>query len=144
MKRCFCSSVPWWMIVGPTKPMPRPLTAAGALTRAISFADDRLLHRARFLAAILFRPAHADEAGLVELAVPCLALLERLQLLPGQILCEPGAHLLLISLVLGGHVQIHRHSPAARLFSRPSAPSRRDLRLSIARDARPVAAPQRG
>ena len=37
IKRFFCSSVPWWISVGPTMPMPSPLAGCGARARAISW-----------------------------------------------------------------------------------------------------------
>src|SRR5262249_52329505 len=69
--------------------------------------DDRLLHGPGPAAAVLLRPAHAEEAGLVELAVPDAALRERGDRFGGHVLLEPGADLLAIGDVFGSVVEIH-------------------------------------
>src|SRR5262249_49850818 len=67
---------------------------------------DGLCHRPRPLAAVLLRPAHAEVAGLVQLPVPHLALVQ-VPDLPRHVLLEPRADLLAERDVLGGVVEIH-------------------------------------
>src|SRR5207302_8164161 len=64
------------------------------------FGDDRLFHGPRILATVLARPAHTDEAGLIQLPLPGLLLLERIER-PWRMLGEPAAHALAKALVLG-------------------------------------------
>jgi hypothetical protein len=71
---------------------------------------DGLLHGSRPAAAVFLRPAHAEIAGLVKLAVPAEAIVERPDLFARQVALEPRAHLLAKGDVLGRVVQIHARS----------------------------------
>ena len=82
--------------------------AGGALTRAISSWTIACCIGVAPQPAVLLGPQHPDVARLVELAVPRLALVERLQLLLRDVALEPatgrGAELAVFRRV----VQIHR------------------------------------
>jgi len=54
---------------------PKAVDAARHIEASHLLADNGLFHCPRCLAAVLFWPAHANESGLVELAMPGAALL---------------------------------------------------------------------
>jgi hypothetical protein len=64
------------------------------------FGHNGLFHRPRVLAAVRARPTHADQAGLVQRALPGLALRHGLQR-PGRVLGKPFAHVQAECFVLG-------------------------------------------
>src|SRR5690606_7795094 len=72
-----------------------------------------LLHGSRVAAAVLLRPAHTDEAGVVELAVPLAALLDRADALAWHVRLQPAANLLAEGFVFGRIAEIHR-GPSSR------------------------------
>src|SRR6266480_1223829 len=72
---------------------------------------DRLLHRRATPAAVLLRPQHPDVAGLIELPVPGLALVERLHVARGGVGLEPAPDLGPEGAVFSGGVQVHRSPP---------------------------------
>ena len=86
---------------------------------------DGLLHRPRAGAPDLLRPAHAQIARLVELAMPPAPVVERPDLLARQVLFEPGAHLLPVGDVLGGVVQVHAASLLVGVEPGSSTPGER-------------------
>ena len=71
--RCFCSSVPWAMIVGPAIPSPMTPMCARRLGARHLLEEDRLVGVRRAGAAVLLRPGQARVAGLVELPAPLAA-----------------------------------------------------------------------
>ena len=69
-KRCFCSSVPNSIRVGPSSSSPRWLTRAGALARAYSAVEDDALLDGGAASAVAGRPAQAGPAGGGQVPVP--------------------------------------------------------------------------
>src|SRR5262249_35852010 len=70
---------------------------------------------------VLARPQHTDVARLVEPAVPGLALVERLQLVPGRVGLEPVPRFRAELPVLRRVVQVHRSASAVRATGRRGA-----------------------
>src|SRR5205809_6201555 len=64
----------------PDEPDPEPVDGGRRVDPRHLVLDGRLLHRRGAPAPVLLRPQHADVARLVELPVPGLALVERLQI----------------------------------------------------------------
>ena len=133
------------MIVGPMKPMPRPLIGGGALDPRHLVLHDRLLHRRGAPAAVLLRPQHPDVAGVVQLAVPRLALVERLELLLGRVGLEPAPGRRAKLPVFRRVVQVHRAASAVRAagrrgagapHGRGAAPTKREWTFLARRPAR--------
>src|SRR5712692_956237 len=73
--------------------------------------DDGLLHRRAPPAAVLRGPQHPDVPRLVELPVPGLALVERLQVVPGDVGPEPAADVGTEGALFSGGSQVHRPPP---------------------------------
>ena len=71
-KRCFCSSVPWAMIVGPAMPMPTANVAPNAPKLAVLLGEDRRLARRATTSAVLVRPGDARPAFVGEELLPHL------------------------------------------------------------------------
>src|SRR6267142_1522211 len=83
--------------------------------------DDRLLHRRGAPAPVLLGPQHPDVPGLVESPVPRLALVERLQVLFGDVALEPAARRGAEFAVFRRVVQVHRSASAVRAAGRRGA-----------------------
>src|SRR5207247_11031322 len=113
----------------PADPEPESVAAGRRVDTRHLVLDDRLLHRRGSPAAQLARPQHADVTRLVELPVPRLALVERLELVRGDVGPEPATDLVPEREVFGGGSQIHRaassltDSPRLRL-ARPDSQTR--------------------
>src|SRR5262249_53395979 len=86
---------------GPDEPDAEAVDRGRRADAGILVLQDGLLHRRRAPAAVLLGPQHADVTRLVELAVPGLALRERLEVFPGRVGLEPAAGLLAKRAVLG-------------------------------------------
>ena len=71
--RCFCSSVPCTISVGPAQPMPMPPPGLGARASAISSLQDELLDDGEAGAAVLLRPVGGGPAALGQLLRPAAA-----------------------------------------------------------------------
>src|SRR5213593_990038 len=115
----------------PDEPDPESVDGGRRVDTRHLVLDDRLLHRRGSPAAQLSRPQHADVTRLVELPVPRLALVERLELVRGDVGREPATDLVPEREVFGGGSQIHRaassltDSPRLRLrLARPDSQTR--------------------
>src|SRR5439155_25776378 len=84
----------------PDQPQGKAVDRAGDISAGHFLGHDRLFHRPRVLAAVFTGPAHADEAGVVQLALPRLFLRERVER-PSCMLSKPLAGTLSKCLVLG-------------------------------------------
>ena len=87
-----------------------PIYGRGGVRARHFVRHDGLLHWTRVLTTVLLRPAHADETGLVQFAMPRHTRVKRVQFLFGRVVFEPLTHPLAKGDVFGGEVQIHRFS----------------------------------
>ena len=117
--RAFCSGVPYWMMVGPSRPSPRTLTRPGALARTYSslkmtwWAMDAPRPPYSTGQPMQVQPPAAstfshsqpglEPEGLVPRPAPATQGGE----LPDHVVGQPGADLLAEGLVLGSVSKVH-------------------------------------
>src|SRR5205085_453730 len=79
---------------------------AGQVGARHLFGDDGLLHWSSVLATVFVRPAHTDEARLIQPALPRFLLLERIQR-PRRMLRNPATHVQTKAFVFSRIIQVH-------------------------------------